>query len=1048
MAFGFGFNKAKVLASAEKFVQQGKLHNAITEYEKIVEKEPKDLTVQNTIGDLYARLGQAEKAGEYFKRIGDGYAADGFTVKAIAMYKKLTKLNPSNVPVVQRLAELYTQQGLYNDARQQYLQLADGFIKSKDLPGAAKIFQKMLEIDPDNVSLQSKLADLYVKMGKKEDARDIFLRAATSLYERGSTEQADQALGHLMGIDPTNADALLMRGKIAMDAGDGAAAVGYLEKVPNIDSKPDGLQVLLRAQILTNNLPGAEAVARKLLSVHNDLSGIKHYGDFLLTSGNAEAALNFYDEFADRLLAGDTGELIFSLQGLTGQLKDNPESLLKLRSVFEKAGATGNIPEVTELLAHAYVQAGELAKARDLYKELADLEPSNPLHMQNYRQVMARLGEDATARPLTATEAKQAFFVEEIEAPPIEQEYPAALKEQIDTVLSEAELFESYNKAAQAITPLKGVLVKAPKDARINQRLLSIYQKLEKYAEAAACCETLADVYQRAGMAKESKQYGEMAKKFRGQSSTTAPAPAIPVETAPAAVAEIPVESVQEFTPEAFGFAAGIAESEIPAVPAEAGEAHEVDLSAEWEATVEPVLQETAAPEFGVTPPSEFEVAAPETHPGVVTDLLEEIRFYLSQSMWDEARSAISRCEQADANAPGLGQLKQQLESMSAGAAEATEEMAVEVAPEAAAVAQPEEATVSEFDFETATSEAAQLESEAAAPAFEVAAPEPVAEFSVAAEAPAEEIGAAEWEATPAKADEFEVAPEAAVAEPVAMEEVKVEPPPEPAVAPPVAKPEPVVPKTPPIPEPVAAAKSEDVISEMVLDLESVLGDDFAAPAPKPVPQRVQAPPAAAAAVASSGPAVAPPPAVAPVVTAGPAPAPVAVPESVPVPEPAITASAEPTISKAEASSVLSDLFQEFKEEVGEPTEEAEDPETHYNLGVAFKEMGLLDEAIGELQKVCKAIDSGVEFSQVMQAYTWLASCFVEKGVPEAGIKWYEKALIIPSSEESRTALHYDLASAYEAAGDKQAALRHFTEVYGSNIDYRDVAERIKSLKS
>src|SRR5579884_2799463 len=262
MALGFGFNKAKVLASAEKFVQQGKLNNAITEYEKIVEKDPKDLTVLNTIGDLYARLGQTEKAGEFFKRVGDTYAGDGFTVKAIAMYKKLTKLNVSNVAVVQRLAELYTQQGLYNDARQQYLHLADGYVKNNDLGGATKIFQKMLEIDPDNVSLQSKLADLYVRMGKKDEARDIFLRAATSLYDRGSVEQADQALDRMLSLDPANAEALLMRGKIAMDGGDGKAAVRYLEKVPNIDSKPDGLQSLLKAQILTNNAQGAEAVAR------------------------------------------------------------------------------------------------------------------------------------------------------------------------------------------------------------------------------------------------------------------------------------------------------------------------------------------------------------------------------------------------------------------------------------------------------------------------------------------------------------------------------------------------------------------------------------------------------------------------------------------------------------------------------------------------------------------------------------------------------------------------------------------------------------------
>src|SRR4030095_15351614 len=123
MALGFGFNKAKVLASAEKYVQQGKLQNAISEYEKVVKEDPKDLTVLNTIGDLSARMGKNDQAARYFQKVGEAYAHDGFTVKAIAMYKKLTKLNPGSLEGVQRLAELYTVQGLYNDARQQYVQV-------------------------------------------------------------------------------------------------------------------------------------------------------------------------------------------------------------------------------------------------------------------------------------------------------------------------------------------------------------------------------------------------------------------------------------------------------------------------------------------------------------------------------------------------------------------------------------------------------------------------------------------------------------------------------------------------------------------------------------------------------------------------------------------------------------------------------------------------------------------------------------------------------------------------------------------------------------
>src|SRR5262245_47805441 len=169
MALGFGFNKAKVLASAEKFVQQGKLESAISEYEKIIKEDPKDLTVLNTIGDLYARVGQDDKAAHYFRKVGDQYAQNGFTVKAIAIHKKLTKLQPGNLENVIKLAELYTQQGLFSDVRAQYTQVADQLLKSGDNVQAARVFQRILELDPESTAIQSKLADLYTKLGKKDE---------------------------------------------------------------------------------------------------------------------------------------------------------------------------------------------------------------------------------------------------------------------------------------------------------------------------------------------------------------------------------------------------------------------------------------------------------------------------------------------------------------------------------------------------------------------------------------------------------------------------------------------------------------------------------------------------------------------------------------------------------------------------------------------------------------------------------------------------------------------------------------------------------------
>ena len=175
-----------------------------------------------------------------------------------------------------------------------------------------------------------------------------------------------------------------------------------------------------------------------------------------------------------------------------------------------------------------------------------------------------------------------------------------------------------------------------------------------------------------------------------------------------------------------------------------------------------------------------------------------------------------------------------------------------------------------------------------------------------------------------------------------------------------------------------------------------------------------------------------------------------------PKPQPPISrASAPASAAKAspfgdDAGVDLAEMFGELKHDLeADVASTDEDPETHYNLGIAFREMGLLDEAIGELQKACQSFDHGKPFPQIMQTYTWLAQCFLEKGVPEAAVRWYDKALNVPGIDgETRVALHYELASAHETAGDKTSALRHFMDVYGSNIDYRDVAERIKALKS
>jgi len=1036
MAFGFGFNKQKVLSAAEKYVQQGKLQNAISEYEKILKADPKDLTVLNTVGDLYARIGEADKATECFKSVGDAYAAQGFTVKGIAMYKKIAKLKPSLESVL-KLAELYTQQGLFNDARAQYLQVAEEFLRAGELEQSVRIFQKILEMDPENVAMRVRLAEVYIRLGKKTEAWQIFSAAAESLRSRGSRSGAEEILQRMLTLDPGNSYALLLRGRNALEAGDAAAAIPFFEKVADIDSHPDGLRDLLKAYLQTGRVADAGELATKLLLNHNDVEAMFAYIDSLVQNGGHEEALQIIDQQSDRLLADNSAKVLEMLRGIIGHVSGNVPALEKLVELFYKAGDQSHINEVNELLAHACVQTGDFGKAKDLYQSLAEQEPQNPMHMQNYQQVVGMMGGSSGSKLLTVEEG--VVLVEELEttAPPVDQSYSPEVAAALRSALTDAELFVSYNMPDKALGPLMAVVPIAPNDVRLNQRLAALHTRAERFADAAVCCRTLQTAYEQAGLAEEATRYGDLAQRCEERAASAPAVYATPVE----ADAPLPPWPAAP-SPEGLHFAAHAPDSQSESAPeveiVEEQPAGEIDLSEEWEgavsdavASVEPGIEEVTN-EAEVEPAVE-EISAESTD--AVTETIEEIRFYLEHAMVDQARAAFVKLQSQTADYEQLAAIHGEIDA-------------------AAAASQPEPAEV----------EVSEPEPEPAQPAVEVAEisdtvnEEPEPEPEAAAPSPFAQMAA---ELDSSLGDGF-------LPDPVTHHEIEHEEEPvahagtDPALvghlefmAGPKLKPKPVpAPKAEPEPEPTPETQG-GVLGGFVADLEESLGDDFLREAPVSEPDHVAAATAAPSKIAAATPE--PMRHMAASAVAGPTSAPHIPAPAAPVAPPTFRTSVRPVpsaapVGKAEqaASVDLADMFGEIRHELEEEVSTSEeDPETHYNLGVAFREMGLLDEAIGELQKVCQAVERGNPFPQVMQTYTWLAQCFLDKGVPEAAIRWYEKALKLPNlDEETRMALHYELASSYETAGDKPAALRYFMEVYGSNIDYRDVGERIKALKS
>jgi len=187
-------DRVKVKKEADKLLTAGKVERAIEEFHKLVEDNPKDYSTLNQIGDLYVQIGRNREGVEIHKRLGGSYERDGFHARAAAIFQKVVRNAPDDIDAAQRLADLYRQMNKVTDAVKVHLQVAEHFQKKGLIKRALEEFNKVVDLDPKNLKMKVKLADLYNKEGMKDRAAGIYLEVAESLAMEQMHGEANQIL--------------------------------------------------------------------------------------------------------------------------------------------------------------------------------------------------------------------------------------------------------------------------------------------------------------------------------------------------------------------------------------------------------------------------------------------------------------------------------------------------------------------------------------------------------------------------------------------------------------------------------------------------------------------------------------------------------------------------------------------------------------------------------------------------------------------------------------------------------------------------------------
>ncbi len=954
------YNKSKYVEAAQKLLNQGKVAQAIAEYQNILKYEPRDQVTLMTIGELYIRQGETFQAIDYFERLAQIFVGDGFLTKAIAVYKRIAKLAPEEIRPLEKLADLYVQQGVMSEARPLFLQLAEIHLKNNRQPEAIGLLKKLLQAEPDNLRIQIRLADLYQAMGQTRDAIEAYVSASQRALARGDQGESEKLADKALKLEPHNLAAVIVKARSHSSQGNHAKATQLLEQAAGLEKGGEQTELLLDLYLKNSDWDQASALAHRVFEADEKNFGpMQKVVESLLQSGNPEKAMEILEK--SRLPMIDAGEHEVVGKLLNELASSMPGTIEPLEWLVELYGRTSDSFRLPDALAHlgdALVAGHQWERAKQIFQQLVDRDPESDSAKRKLNGVLRKMGQ------LPAGEAED-FPEEDLRAEipkppaaklPVDDEEPApeipvkpaaassepALDEEtqkfIAQSLTDVDLFASYGLTQKAIGLLEAILRRAPRHTPTLEKLLDFVLGAGDDRRTAELAAQLEQIHSETGDKRSSERFGELRRRFQRAAGLTDAELAIAVppsksaapkaaETEPTVgsipeIAAVPVPEPPAPPPAAPVKEARLEPVEVNATPAQA-EVQEVDLSDEW-ATL---LEETRPAEAGVPPGSvpAKPAAAPTHHtkPGVV----EEFQIGEEPPVAEPSEVASAAPAIPLKPEPVIEKAKSKPPAKQAPPPKVTQKPTQKIEPE----------------FELEQEYELVLDGEPLVPAYDQKPPEK-----------------------------------------------------------PVAPPAPVAKSAPPAQAAGNNFASDQFLAELANEIDQLgigeLTPGFSESASNAQPPSVAKKDAA-------------------------------------------------TVHSSEAGP-LKEVFDEFRAELGEMGAEDEDLETHYNLGIAFREMGLLEEAISEFQKVAKASDSGRAFRYTMQCCTLLGLAFMEKGQPGIAAIWYERALKTPGNDpESTLALRYDLGVAQESAGEPGAALKSFSQVYAMNIDYRDVAERIAALQ-
>ena len=610
-----------VLAAAEKLLSKGKYDAALKEYLRLLEENPNDILVLNKVGDIYVLLNRPMDSLPHFTRIAEHYARDGFFLKSIAIYKKINKIDPSKLEIYNFLADLYHKQGLLPEARAQYQILADHYLKQNQVHEAIAVYRKMANVDPTDIKVPVRLADLLMSAGESDQALMQYGVIGSMLVKRGAVDEAVAVYQKALKIRPGDKKILHDLVRSMLDGGNAEAAVLLLRSQPR---DADTMMLLAESLLATKNPGEARKAAEAAIAFDDGHEGARQFvSRMLLAEGHREAALDALRPVVDRWVrSGEVRKAIAALMPLAAV--PFPALQEKLLELYRIGDDRAKILETLSALARDAWDRGDRTPAVSYYRQILELEPGNAEARNRASTAPAAMPPPAPRPDEMVVEFDESLIYDETPAPALPKPSPPKPADAITDAhpavrvseplpppsplestqvrrlraeeaewkdaITEAEVFAKYGLLEKAADKYRQLVRRRPQELPARQRLVEILAEIRSPALAGEAA-TMIEALREAG---------------RGDDAEAARARFLPAVPRPEPIAEF------ELSPPAAGPRPAPAPAPAPPAPAPSFFIDE-PLPADAPRAAAP----TPAPEAPLSVPADFVEIPPPSPPSV-----------------------------------------------------------------------------------------------------------------------------------------------------------------------------------------------------------------------------------------------------------------------------------------------------------------------------------------------------------------------------------------------------------------------------------------------